>query len=158
MAVTPDMVAVALGVTAPDPDSVTAKQWQLWLDDAYMLIESRRTAMSPAPDVDEAKIDYVVREAVVAQVKRPDDATQVTISVDDASSSKTYQSSKGRVTIVDDWWVFLGLTEPNGGAYAIDTIGASSYHLPWCSLSLGAQFCSCGADIAGRPIYENGGL
>lgn len=29
-------------------------------------------------------------------------------------------------------------------------------HLPWCNLAFGAVFCSCGADIAGEPIYELG--
>lgn len=27
-------------------------------------------------------------------------------------------------------------------------------HRPWCSLAFGATYCSCGADIAGEPIYE----
>jgi hypothetical protein len=26
-------------------------------------------------------------------------------------------------------------------------------HAPWCSLNFGATYCSCGADIAGAPIY-----
>lgn len=41
-------------------------------------------------------------------------------------------------------------------AFSIDTAPAMSSHLPWCSLSLGALYCSCGADIAGYPIYEMG--
>ena len=39
-------------------------------------------------------------------------------------------------------------------AFSIDTIPACSAHLPWCSLSMGATYCSCGTDIAGEPIYE----
>ena len=39
-------------------------------------------------------------------------------------------------------------------AFSIDTAPASSAHLPWCSLMLGALYCSCGVDIAGEPIYE----
>lgn len=27
-------------------------------------------------------------------------------------------------------------------------------HLPWCALTLGALYCSCGVDIAGEPIFE----
>lgn len=27
-------------------------------------------------------------------------------------------------------------------------------HRPWCALMFGATYCSCGADIAGAPIYE----
>lgn len=154
MAVTPANIAIALGVTAPDSDSTTFKQWSMWISDAEMLIETRRIALEVDP-IDEAKVDYVVREAVVAQVKRPDDATQVTIAVDDASTSKTYKSGKGRVTILDEWWTLLGLTDPSG-AFAINMVPTASAHLPWCALSMGANYCSCGVDIAGVPIYELG--
>jgi hypothetical protein len=155
MSVTPNMIAVALGMAAPEPASIKALQWQMWIDDAYMLIEDRRVSFTPARDVDEVKIDYAVREAVVSHVKKPDDATQVTISVDDASTSKTYQSGKGRVSL-DSWWSFLGLLEEVSGAYSVDTLGVYVRHVPWCNLMFGASYCSCGADIAGRPIYEGG--
>lgn len=39
-------------------------------------------------------------------------------------------------------------------AFSVDTIPGSTAHLPWCSLMLGATFCSCGVGIAGYPIYE----
>jgi hypothetical protein len=156
MFVTPGMLAVALGQAAPEPGSITEQQWQMWLNDAEMLIESRRVKLG-IPDLDQAKLDYVLREAVVAHIKRPDDATQVTIAVDDGSSSRSYQSGKGRVTILDEWWDLLGLVEPSG-AFSIDMVGTSAVHLPWCALMLGANYCSCGADIAGAPIYESGDL
>lgn len=42
------------------------------------------------------------------------------------------------------------------GAFTVDTLNTpGSIHVPWCSLHFGATFCSCGADIAGEPIYEN---
>jgi hypothetical protein len=44
-----------------------------------------------------------------------------------------------------------------GKAYAIDTAPSlGGPHLPWCALNFGATYCSCGADIAGEPIYELG--
>lgn len=43
-----------------------------------------------------------------------------------------------------------------GGAFAIDTLPPGSAHLAWCSLKLGATYCSCGVDIAGAPLYEGG--
>ncbi|PYY32359.1 hypothetical protein [Curtobacterium sp. MCBD17_030] len=155
MAVDIEKIAVALGRAAPEPDSLLAQQWQMWIDDAELLIELRAQELQkPMPD--EAKLDYVVRQAVVAQIKKPDDATQVTISVDDGSSSKTYQSAKGRVAIIDEWWALLGLVTVNTGAYSFDMASPTSRHLPWCSANLGATFCSCGADLAGTPIYEAG--
>ena len=39
-------------------------------------------------------------------------------------------------------------------AFSIDTAPTSSAHLPWCALMLGADYCSCGVDIAGYPIFE----
>jgi len=155
MSVTPAMLAVALGQAAPGPGSVTEQQWEMWIDDAEMLIDTRQSKLgAEAPD--QAKLDYVIREAVVAHIKRPDDATQVTIAVDDGSSSRSYQSGKGRVTILDEWWALLGLVETSG-AFAVDMVGSGySAHLPWCALMLGGNYCSCGVDIAGYPIYEAG--
>lgn len=153
MAVTSATIAIALGVTAPTPGSATDLQWSMWISDAEMLIETRRLSLDVDP-IDEAKVDYVVREAVVAQVKKPDDATQVTVSVDDGSTSRSYKSGKGRVSILDEWWLLLGLTDPSG-AFTIDMVGVASVHLPWCSLNFGALYCSCGVDIAGYPIFED---
>lgn len=154
MSVTPANIAVALGVTAPEPGSIQEQQWQLWVDDATMLIETRATQLNIDVDtIDDAKLDYVVREAVVAHIKKPDDATQVSITVDDGTTSKSYRSGKGRVSILDEWWVILGLTDPSG-AFTLDMVPVASAHLPWCSLNFGATYCSCGVDIAGVPIYE----
>jgi hypothetical protein len=147
-------LAIALGQAAPEPESITERQWQMWIDDAAMLIELRRLQLGVDP-IDEAKLDYVIREAVVAQIKKPDDATQVTIAIDDGSTSKSYRSAKGRVTILDEWWTLLGLTEPSG-AFSIDMASTGSVHLPWCSLAFGAVYCSCGVDIAGTPVFEGG--
>lgn len=153
MAVTPATIAVALGVTAPQPGSITEQQWQLWIDDAEMLIDARATKLGVTPDA--LKLDYVVREAVVAHIKKPDDATQVTVQVDDGMTSKSYRSGKGRVNILDEWWQLLGLTDTSG-AFAIDMVPTGARHLPWCSRMLGANFCSCGVEIAGVPIFETG--
>lgn len=151
MAVTSSNIAVALGQTAPVPDSTTDLQWTQWIADADMLIQTRMDQLQ-ITTVDQAKRDYVVREAVVAQVKRPDDATQVTISVDDGQTSKSYRSGKGRVTILDEWWALLGLVTPSG-AFSVDMLSTDTVHSDWCSLVFGAAYCSCGADIAGYPIY-----
>ena len=151
MAVTSETIATALGrdtFSAPE-DS----QWAMWIDDALLLIEAR---LGDPAELDQAKLDYVVREAVHAHIRHPDDATQVSVSIDDASSSRTYRSGKGRVTIIDDWWELLSPTSASG-AYMIDVLGSTSGHLPWCSYTMGALYCSCGVDIAGEPIYELGG-
>lgn len=151
MAVTPATIATALG-RASFTDTEDG-QWSMWIADALMLIEAR---LGDPDELDQAKLDYVVREAVVAQVRHPDDATQVSVSIDDGATSRTYKSGKGRVSILDEWWNLLS-PEDSLVAFTIDTVGSNSAHLPWCSYTLGANFCTCGVDIAGTPIYELGG-
>lgn len=155
--VEPEDIATALGQPAPESGSPIWSQWQMWIDDALMLIQARVDSIDPTPSVDQGRLDYVIREAVVAQVRRPDDSTQVTVSVDDGSVSRSYRTGAGRVAILDDWWVLLGLSATGGGAFDIDTVSSSILHMDVCSLNLGALYCSCGGDIAGFPIYEGGG-
>lgn len=40
-------------------------------------------------------------------------------------------------------------------AFSVDTVGFGSVHAEICSVNLGATYCSCGADIAGFPLWEN---
>lgn len=102
-------IATALGVATPASTTLKYKQWTLWISDAQRAIERHREQHQlPEPNFQDR--DYVVREAVVAQVRRPDDATRVNISVDDGTTTREYQSSTGRVTIRDEW---LELLWPN---------------------------------------------
>lgn len=159
MTVAPETIAVALGRTAPASGSPEWIQWDMWIADARMLISARLVGegtgkVASLDDLDQSKLDYVVREAVVAQVRRPDDATTVDVRVDDGSVSRQYKTGAGRVTIRDEWWDLLSPTDSKAGAFSIIPSGCGSAHLPWCSLMLGALYCSCGADIAGEPIFE----
>lgn len=169
MATTPDTIAVALGRTAPELDSAEYQQWEMWISDARMLITARLVGDSDGKvasldDLNQDALDYVVREAVVAQVRRPDDATQVEIRVDDGSVGKTYRSSAGRVTIRDEWWDLLSPTDSKRGAFSIRPTGCGTGHADICSantyvaangaIMFGGAYCSCGADIAGYPLYE----
>ncbi len=154
MAVTTQTIAVALGRT--DPPVVDQEQWLMWIGDALMLIAARQTALEIVGPLDAPKLDYVVREAVVAHIRRPDSATQVTVAVADASTSRTYRSSRGRVEIIDEWWALLGLTAPSGGAFGIDMFGLTGYHAAICALNFDALYCSCGADLTNEmyPLWE----
>lgn len=71
MAVTVENVAVALGRETPGASSAEYKQWTMWINDAVMLIEAKRLAVKPDLVLGQIALDYVVREAVVAQVKKP---------------------------------------------------------------------------------------
>lgn len=47
------------------------------------------------------------------------------------------------------------LGEGRQSAFGVQVAGFSdTVHRPWCNLNFGAAYCSCGADIAGEPIYE----
>jgi hypothetical protein len=42
-----------------------------------------------------------------------------------------------------------------GKAFAIDTVRTSflDQHAEWCALAFGADYCDCGANLAGYPIF-----
>lgn len=159
--VTPDTIATALGRTAPTFGTPEYEQWSMWINDALMLIAARLVGTQPGQvatldDLDQDKLAYVVREAVVAQVRRPDDATQVAIAVDDGNVSRTYRSSAGRVTIRDEWWDLLSPTDSEAGkAFSVDTTPVvANGHAWWCATTFGADWCSCGAVIGQQPMFE----
>lgn len=151
MAVTPEDIAVELGRTVPETASAEYAQWELWITDARMLINAR---LGDLTALDQERLDYVVRQAVVEHIKHPDDATQVTVAVDDASTSRMYRSGAGRVRIREEWWDLLS---PNtkAGAFSIFPARSSSGHAPWCDLMFLGADCSCGHSLSGGPwIYE----
>ena len=156
MTVTSATIATALGVAAPLPDSPLDKQWDMWIDDAMRMITRRATKLAvDIATIDLEDIDYVVREAVVEHARHPEDSTQVSIAVDDGSLSKSYRSGGGRVRILDEWWELLGL-EGAGTRQAFTILTApdcAMIHDETCALTFGALYCSCGADIAGYPLY-----
>ncbi len=167
MTVAVEDIATALGQDPPPSGSTQYDQWTMWINDAVMLIrtEAARRGVDPV-DLDQAVVDYVTREAVVAQVRRPDDATSVEIAVDDGREARRYSSSRGRVTILPEWWELLFPTAPKSGkAYAVDTVAQCAVvHADVCSANQYANvpywyagFCTCGADIAGLPLYETEG-
>ena len=155
MAVTPADIAVELGRTAPESTDAEYAQWELWIADARMLISAR---LGDLTALDQERLDYVVRQAVSAHVKRPDDATQVAVSVDDGSVSRTYRSSRGRVEIIDDWWALLAPADTTGKAFSITPSGGTGAHAPYCDLMFGGLTCSCGANLTNYayPLYEGG--
>lgn len=46
-------------------------------------------------------------------------------------------------------------TDNSAGAFSITpAAGTNANHAPWCAINFGANYCSCGADLAGYPIFE----
>lgn len=130
--ITPDDIAVELGRPTPITDP-TRTQWQSWIDRTYRAIDRRAERLGIEPTtLDEQTLADVVTLAVVAHARRPDDMTQVTVSVDDGSTSKQYRSSQGRITILDEWWADLGLGS-EADVFSIQMTGTPDVGLPWPS-------------------------
>ncbi len=79
-----------------------------WIPQARILINNRAIREGTTIDqLDQATVDMVVTEAVADRLRKPDDATQVTVQVDDSQVSRRYESSTGQIRIRDEWWDLL---------------------------------------------------
>ena len=119
MAVTPTDVATTLGASCPDP--LPIEQWDMWIGDALLRITIWAAKNGYKGSLDEAVVDYVVREAVAARAVRPDAATQVEVAVDDGRVVRRYEPSAGQVTILPEWWDLLTPADSTtgGGAFTV---------------------------------------
>ena len=106
--VTPESIATRLG---EDPATLTPArrgQFSVLIADAVALISLREAQLGvvPSPEV----VDLIVGWAVADAASGPaDNATRVSVSVDDGSVAREYPASSRRITIRDDWWDMLGL-------------------------------------------------
>lgn len=115
-------IAKALRRPLTDVDSTEVIQWELWINDAELLITNRMRRAGLGSDLatlDQDNLAYVIREAVLAQVRHPDDATQVEVAVDDGRVSRRYQSGTGRVSILPEWWDLLNPNSKPRGAFSV---------------------------------------
>ena len=98
----------------------------LWITDAQMLIRIRaeRERVDVA-SLDPDAVDYVVRQAVAALVKKPDAAKQVSVQVDDGQVSRTFEKATGQIEITSEWW---GLLFPAGQSDAFSVPLAYHHH------------------------------
>ena len=88
----------------------TAQQVQAetWIGQARILIKNRAIAEGTTIDgLDQETVAMVVTEAVADRFRKPDDATQVTVQVDDAQVQRRYESSTGQIRIREEWWALL---------------------------------------------------
>lgn len=114
MTVVPQDIAVELG--RPSFTDLERDQWDSWISQARYLIGKRLGDISLLNQTD---VDYVTLQAVVAHVRRPDDATRVDVTIDDASTSRTYTSGRGMVTITDELWAVLDADLGDAGAFSV---------------------------------------
>ena len=104
-----------------------------------------------------------LRRVACAMVKRaisvPDEfegVSQVSHTVGGTSLSLTPANGTADLYLSKAERLALRAGSGSSRAYGVQVsdYGARSRHLPWCNLMWGALYCSCGTDIAGRPIFE----
>lgn len=114
MTVTVAQVATAVGrsLTATEKE-----QAAMWIADAAVLISHGPDGRSTidVATLDQGTLDLVIREAVADRIKQPDAVSEVTVAVDDASTSRKYVAASGQLRIRDEWWAML-LPDEGGDA------------------------------------------
>ena len=121
-------IAVELGRTDPPEGSPELAQWHQWIEATRHRIskgDGDHPGLGNLAALDQETLDYVVRMAVAAHVRKPDAATTVEVAVDDARTSRTYTSGRGEVEIQDRWWRMLGSPTKRRRAYTIDTVSVT---------------------------------
>jgi hypothetical protein len=115
--VTVDEVQTAVGRTLTTEERAQAA---LWITDAPTIIRHGPDGTSnlDLASLDPDALNLVVRESVSNRIKRPDSATQVSVSVDDGQVSRTYESGTGQLEIQPWMWNML-LPAASGGAFTI---------------------------------------
>ena len=158
-----DVIASWIGDDVPtDADLI-----QRWIDRAERLLRREfpdlqdRIDSGDEPDLEATVIDVVA--AMVTRVFRNQAghrsvSGQETTGQFSGSNTITFGGENpGALGLLDEERDALRPPDaPRGGqAFGIGVLSASAVdHLPWCSLWFTGKWCSCGTDIAGRPIYE----
>ena len=108
MAVTPSIIAVALGQAAPESGSATEAQWQMWIDDAERAISRRAERVG----VDEATIksilDILDESTDSLKTGKPGSLNGAYLGGSDAASQLSYHTSLAHQhverEVVEQWW------------------------------------------------------
>lgn len=96
-------VETALG--RPMSSDAEGRQVEWWLTGIEMLIQSRLGDVSL---LDQDVLRYVEAEAVVAKVRRGDSrVSSETVSVDDGSLTRRFETGVQAADISDEWWALL---------------------------------------------------
>lgn len=151
--VQPSDIATEMGDDPAELSSVEMAQILRWITDAAFLVERGLGDVTP----DTETLDYVIRQAVLGVADGPrSGVASESVQIDDAQTMTRYErAGRRRIEILPEWWEMLGVATARGQAMTIDMTPADlTIHAVWCDLYLGGTTCSCGASIAGYPIFE----
>lgn len=154
-----DVIGRWVGPNAPADTS----QIETFIGDAETLIAREFPTLADDVDGDGKPTSDEVRMAVCTMVIRhllnPERIQSRSIGGPDGfGGSVTYAGSNpGALVITDEERRILsGPQVVNTGPFAIDTAPClGDGHALLCALRFGANYCSCGYDIAGFPLYED---
>lgn len=148
-----------------DLPPVTDETVERWISKAERLLRREFPTLQDRIDTDDTGdlLDNVkdVISAMVTRVLRNPDGRRSTqkgagpftesITFGGDTPGVLFLTSEERAVLADvsDAGHGRAFTISMGGTYA-------SAHLPWCSGLMGGVSCSCGALIAGEPIFERG--
>jgi len=100
------------------------------------------------------------RRIVCAVVRRSMEASLATGSVQTTMTAGPFNINQSPANPHGDFYLTrnekkaLGDGQQKAYSVVLTSPRSPDVHRPWCSLMFGATYCSCGADIAGEPIYE----
>ena len=157
-----DVLGSWIGDDAPDDVDLV----QRWIGRAERLIRREfpdladRVASGLEPDLPDTIVD-VVSAMVIRVFRNPSGhrsvSGQETTGQFSGSNTITFGGNNpGALELLDDERDALRPPDAPavGRAFNVSTISEGAVqHLPWCSLWFTGKWCSCGADIAGYPIY-----
>ena len=112
---TPDDVATNMGRSLTEPEEAQAELWLTW---AEATIQGRMGDLSA---LDLNALRMVLVEAVTARLRAPEPLAQTSVTVDDATVSKTFRRSSGLIEILPEWWAALGWVD--SGAFTVTPCG-----------------------------------
>ena len=119
----PADVAVNLGRPLSAAETLQAEQWIAWAEATI----ARGPAGQPGRNLDEldaSTIWMVVVESVSRRLRMPDPVSQQTVSVDDATVTRTYTRASGLIEILPHEWEALGWAPTGAGAFTVTPYGA----------------------------------
>ncbi|NKY08940.1 Gp19/Gp15/Gp42 family protein [Cellulomonas hominis] len=123
-------------------------------------VDARITPVPPAtmpeldPDIPRMVACAVVKRAMIVGTEAEGvNAEQQTAGP--FAKSLTFSNPMGNLYLTKGEKRLLGCGAQTAFTVPMGSVSTAA-HAPWCSLAFGATYCSCGADIAGHPIYEVG--
>lgn len=129
---------------------------EVMLEDAsQFILDVAPSAANASESTRRRVVCAVVRRAMEAAAGDMGGVSQVQASTGPYSTSYTPTNPHGDFYLTKLEKQALGVGKQKAFSVQVGTT-ATSVHRPWCALAFGANYCSCGADIAGEPIYEGG--